>query len=61
MMLKIAGLMLLVLAALAVFGRVRLGLPGARKPRSLAAARKCRSCGRPAIGKGRCGCGAPEA
>jgi len=61
MMLKVAGLMLLVLAALAVFGRVRLGLPGGRKPKSLAGARKCRGCGRPVIGKGPCACGASEA
>ncbi|WP_325050389.1 hypothetical protein [Falsigemmobacter faecalis] len=60
-MLKIAGLMLLVLAALAVFGRVRLGLPGARRPKSLAKPRNCRGCGRPVIGKGPCVCGAPEA
>ena len=60
MMLKVAGLMLVVLAALAIFGRARLGLPGARKPKSLSRAARCGGCDRPVIGKGGCPCGRKE-
>lgn len=51
---KIVTLMLVVLAGLAIFGRMRLGLPGRKAPPRLAAT--CRDCGRPRIGKGPCPC-----
>ena len=53
-MLKIAALMLLVLAGLAFFGRLRLK---ARKPKQLTRLAKCQGCGRPRIGQGACDCG----
>jgi uncharacterized OB-fold protein len=49
--LKIVSLFLVVMAVLAMFGRLRL--PGSNR---LAAA-KCRNCGRYRIGKGPCRCG----
>jgi len=52
---KIITLFLVVMAVLAVFGRLRF--PGlGRGPKRLGAAR-CPACGRPRIGKGPCDCG----
>jgi hypothetical protein len=51
---KIISVMLIVLAALAIFGRVRLKLPGRKPPAKLAA--PCPECGRPRIGTGPCPC-----
>lgn len=52
-MVKAVALLLVFLAALAVFGRLRF--PG-RGQRRLGGAR-CRACGRPRIGDGPCPCG----
>ena len=55
-MIKIVLLFLIVLAALGVFGRLRIGAPpkGRRRPG------KCPSCGRYRIGPGPCPCGKGE-
>ncbi len=49
-MIKIVTLFLIVIVALAVFGRLRFLRHGARGA-------KCQACGRPRIGKGPCACG----
>ena len=51
MLIKVVSLFLIVIVALAVFGRLRL--PRGRQ----LAARRCPGCGRPRIGKGACACG----
>lgn len=53
MMVKGVLLMLVVLAVLGMFGRLRFG--GSAKPPPRIAGR-CPSCGRPLIGKGPCEC-----
>ncbi|MFM2355098.1 MAG: hypothetical protein RLZZ528_834 [Pseudomonadota bacterium] len=50
MLIKTILLFLVVMAVLGVFGRIRFGGP----PRGPGT---CKSCGRPLIGKGPCGCG----
>ena len=50
MILKIISLFLIVMVVLAMFGRLRLRLPGGRQ------IAKCRNCGRYIIGKGPCSC-----
>lgn len=54
MMIKIVLLMLVVLAVLAMFGRLRFGGPGTTRQ---ALPRRCPSCDRPLVGKGPCSCG----
>lgn len=54
MIVKIVSLMLIVMAGLALFGRLRLRLPGRKAPPKLSA--PCAQCGRPRIGKGACPC-----
>ncbi len=49
---KIVTLFLVAIAVLAMFGRLRLQLPG----RDRLASAKCRRCGRYKIGKGPCPC-----
>lgn len=49
-MLKIVSLFLIFMVVLAMFGRLRL-------PKLKIGAAKCKSCGRPRIGKGPCPCG----
>ncbi|TQS71415.1 hypothetical protein ERN12_10300 [Rhodobacteraceae bacterium] len=55
MLLKVMALFLVVMAVLAMFGRLRLPRIGptnaSRKLRG-----RCKSCGRPRIGTGRCPC-----
>ncbi|MER5171883.1 hypothetical protein [Thioclava sp. GXIMD2076] len=55
MLLKVMAIFLLVMAVLAMFGRLRLpkGLPGAKRLGKT----RCPDCGRPKIGSGRCPCG----
>lgn len=53
MMVKGVLLMLVVLAVLGMFGRLRFG--GSSKPPARIAQR-CPSCGRPMIGRGPCAC-----
>ncbi|SDF30925.1 hypothetical protein [Limimaricola pyoseonensis] len=56
MLIKIATLFLVVMAVLAMFGRLRL--PKVRGPRGLLGGGKtCPACGRPRIGRGPCDCG----
>lgn len=50
-MVKIITLFLLAMAVMAIFFRNRI-------PHNLSRNQKCRSCGRPRIGKGPCPCGA---
>ena len=50
MMVKMAVLLLLILVGLAIFGGFSLRM---KRPQGA----KCRSCGRPKIGKGPCPCG----
>ncbi|MFZ0098815.1 MAG: hypothetical protein WAK98_10045 [Gemmobacter sp.] len=50
-MIKIVSLFLIAMVVMAIFFRNRI-------PRSLTRTEKCRSCGRPKIGKGPCPCGA---
>ena len=53
MILKIVSVFLIYIATLAVFGRLRMPkIPGLVRKRA-----KCKSCGRPLIGKGPCDCG----
>lgn len=54
MIVKIITLMLVVMAALAIFGRLRLKLPGKKPPPKLITT--CQHCGRPRIGKTPCDC-----
>ena len=54
MLLRVILLFLVVIAALAMFGRLRLPLP---KRRDRLEARKCSKCGTYRIGKGACRCG----
>lgn len=54
MILKIVTLFLIVIAVMAMFGRLRF--PGQEQLQRLTT-KKCRSCGRPKIGKGSCPCG----
>ncbi|MEM1100944.1 MAG: hypothetical protein AAGH73_05370 [Pseudomonadota bacterium] len=54
MILKIVTLFLIVIAVMAMFGRLRF--PGQERLQRLTA-KKCRACGRPRIGKGPCPCG----
>lgn len=51
MLIKIASLMLILVAVLSIFGglRLRKGKPGGRGA-------NCKACGRPLIGKGPCAC-----
>ncbi|MEM1373532.1 MAG: hypothetical protein AAGF78_04010 [Pseudomonadota bacterium] len=57
MIVKIVTLFLIVIAVMAMFGRLRFPhLPGMEKVRKLAS-KKCPSCGRHRIGKGPCPCG----
>lgn len=57
MILKIVTFFLVVMAVMAMFGRLRFPhLPGVEKMRRIVS-RKCRACGRPRIGKGPCPCG----
>ena len=49
MIVKIVTLFLVVMAVLAMFGRLRMPKIGASK--------RCKACGRPKIGKGPCPCG----
>lgn len=51
MLIKGMVLFLVVMAGLALFGRLRLPGRGPRKP-----ANRCPDCGRPRIGSGRCPC-----
>jgi len=53
MIVKIISLFLIAMVALALFGRLRM--PLRRGPKGDAG--RCRSCGRPLAGKGRCTCG----
>lgn len=53
MLIKAVTLFLIVIAVLAMFGKVRWILPW--RPRLEAG--KCTSCGRPRIGKAKCPCG----
>lgn len=55
MLLKIVTAFLILMAVLAVFGRLRF--PGG--PPRIAAPKKCPACDRPRIGRGPCPCGAP--
>jgi hypothetical protein len=55
MLVRAVLLFLIVIAALAFFGRLRL--PGPRKPQGRLNARKCPKCGTYRIGKGPCSCG----
>jgi len=48
---KIVFIFLAVMAVLAMFGRLRV--PGIKR----LSPKKCPSCGRPKLGKGRCPCG----
>lgn len=52
MLMKIATLMLILVAALSIFGGVRL-----KKRKQGGRGASCKSCGRPLIGKGPCACG----
>lgn len=52
MIIKIATLFLVVMAVLAMFGRIRMPNLGRIK-----SAKKCKACGRPKIGKDPCPCG----
>lgn len=52
MLLKIASLMLVLVAVVAIFGGLRLRKPGLR-----AKTTACPGCGRPRIGSGACPCG----
>lgn len=54
MLMKLITLGVVILAVLSVANRFRAGAKGGR--RTLSAAR-CKSCGRPRIGKGPCDCG----
>ncbi|MGO4852437.1 hypothetical protein [Phaeovulum sp. W22_SRMD_FR3] len=54
-MVKIITLFLIVIAALAVFGRFRISGFGKKKPKKLTA--RCLACGRPRIGTSPCPCG----
>ena len=57
MIFKIVTLFLVIVAVMAMFGRLRFPhLPGIDKVRRLTS-KKCRACGRPRIGKGPCPCG----
>lgn len=51
MIIKIVSIFLILMAVLAMFGRLKI--PGAKR----LASRKCPDCGRYRIGKGPCGCG----
>ena len=56
-MVKIVTLFLIVVVALALFGKLRL--PGAKpgaKPGARLGGKTCPSCGRPRIGRGPCPC-----
>lgn len=55
MIVKIVVLFLLLMAVLAMFGRLRL--PGLGKGPDRLSAGKCRACGRYRIGRGPCDCG----
>jgi hypothetical protein len=65
--LKVVSLFLVVIVALAFFGRIRFGSkPGGTRiggitPPRMAKPQKCPSCGRFLIGTGPCECGAPRA
>lgn len=52
-MVKVVTLFLIAMAVLALFGRLRVPGIGSRKT----GMRRCRSCGRPIVGKGGCDCG----
>ncbi|MEL7345115.1 MAG: hypothetical protein AAFN59_09690 [Pseudomonadota bacterium] len=52
MLIKIASLFLVVMAVLAMFGRLRMPRIG-----RIRSATKCNACGRPKIGKDPCPCG----
>ncbi|MCT8330939.1 hypothetical protein [Albidovulum sediminis] len=52
-MVKIVTLFLIAMAILAVFGRLRVPRIGSRSSE----VRRCRTCGRPLIGKSDCDCG----
>ena len=54
MILKIVTLFLIVMAVMAMFGRLRF--PGQERLRRMTS-KKCRACGRPRIGSGPCPCG----
>lgn len=53
MLVKIVTLFLIVMVALAMFGRLRL--PKVRPPTLVRG--RCRSCGAPRVGRGACPCG----
>jgi hypothetical protein len=55
-MVKVITFFLIGMLVLALFGRLRLPGGGPKAPKRLAAAR-CKSCGKPLIGKGPCDCG----
>lgn len=59
MLIKGMVLFLVVMAVLAMFGRLRLPGAAKRKPRKLAPA-SCPACGRPKIGRGPCPCKTKE-
>ena len=60
-MLKMVGLFLVVIVAVSVLGRVRLGGLLPKPPGAQTKPGKCAKCGRFQIGKGPCECGAPHA
>ncbi|MBK5946815.1 hypothetical protein CCR83_10310 [Rhodobacter veldkampii DSM 11550] len=55
MLLKIVSLFLVVMAVLAIFGKLRLPPLVGMTRRG-----KCPDCGRPMIGRGPCSCGGPD-
>lgn len=56
MLIKGMTLFLVVMAGLALFGRLRLPGKGRQKPGLQKPANRCPDCGRPRIGSGRCPC-----
>lgn len=54
MLVKLIIIVVVVFAVMAAVSRFRAGMTGGRKALS---ARRCKTCGRPLIGSGACGCG----
>ncbi len=55
MLIRVILLFLVLMAALAMFGKLKL--PGSRRPPGRLDARKCPKCGTYRVGKGPCNCG----
>ena len=57
MIIKVFTLFLIVMAALAMFGRLRIGGRSKKPPPSRLSVARCPKCGKPRIGAGPCDCG----